>query len=299
MISHSNRLPISVLICSRDRPQFLAETIESIWRGRGLPAEIVVVDQSAAPHSSLASASGPAGCRLRYFWRAVPGVSRARNFAVAAARHEMVAFLDDDVLVSADWLDNLLSALAAAGPKCVVTGRVRAGIPEVAGGFCPSSIVDDAPAVYSRPTIARDVLFTGNMAMYRGALLEVGGFDERLGPGTRFPAAEDNDLAFRLLKADYQIAYVPDAVIYHRAWRSEYLAIRWKYGKGQGAFYAKHLLQERGYALDRFRHDTHKYLSRSFRGIRTDRLKAMGDTAFVMGLYLGASEWLLERILAR
>lgn len=295
MIRNDDEPGASVIICSRDRPRLLADAVESIWRGSRLPAEIVVVDQSTSPHPSLASASGPPGCALRYLWQNERGLSRARNRAVAAARHEILAFVDDDVLVSADWFDNLLSALAALGPGCVVTGRVESGDPEVAGGFCLSLITDEAPAVYTAPTTAYDVLVTFNMAVCRGVLLDVGGFDERLGPGTRFPAAEDNDLAFRLLKAGYRIAYVPEATVYHRAWRNEYFAVRWNYGKGQGAFYAKCLSRERGYSVQRLRHDTRKYLSRSLRGLRTDRRKAAGDAIFVMALFLGASEWLLRR----
>ena len=55
---------------------------------------------------------------------------------------------------------------------------------------------------------------------------QVGGFDARLGAGSRFPAADDNDLGFRLLKAGYEIVYAPEPVVYHRAWRpaSEYLS---------------------------------------------------------------------------
>lgn len=298
MISNTNESGASVIICSRDRPHLLADAVQSIWRGNRLPAEILVVDQSSTPHPWLTSASGPPGCSMRYFWRTVPGVSRARNYAVAAARHELLAFVDDDVLVSVDWLDNLLSALAAVDAKGVVTGRVMAGSPEVAGGFCPAVITDEAPAVYSGHTTVRDVLFSNNMAIYRSAFLDVGGFDERLGPGTRFPAAEDNDLAFRLLTAGYRIAYVPEANVYHRVWRNEHLALRWNYGKGQGAFYAKCLDRERSYALQRFRYDMRKYLSRSLHELRTDRRKAIGDVVFVIALLLGASEWLLRRMLA-
>ena len=86
------------------------------------------------------------------------------------------------------------------------------------------------------------------MAMYRSAIDCIGGFDERLGPGTCFPAAEDNDLGFRLLEAGFHIIYDPASVLYHRSWRTEkdYLPLRWGYGRGQGAYYARYLsLQDR------------------------------------------------------
>ena len=86
------------------------------------------------------------------------------------------------------------------------------------------------------------------MATYRSAIDCIGGFDERLGPGTCFPAAEDNDLGFRLLEAGFHIIYDPASVLYHRSWRTEkdYLPLRWGYGRGQGAYYARYLsLQDR------------------------------------------------------
>ena len=97
--------------------------------------------------------------------------------------------------------------------------------------FAPSTKVDTAPAVY-HGRLHEDVLYTGNMAMDRSAARAVGVFDERLGPGTSFPSAEDNDFGFRLLEAGYRIVYVPEALLYHRAWRSErdYVRLRWSYG---------------------------------------------------------------------
>jgi cobaltochelatase CobN len=92
------------------------------------------------------------------------------------------------------------------------------------------------------------------MAIRRETLREVGGWDERLGAGTSFPAAEDNDLGFRLLEAGYRIAYHPEAVAWHRAWRAErdYLPLRWAYGRGQGAYYAKHAALSDAYMVRRF-----------------------------------------------
>src|SRR5205823_6583384 len=85
----------------------------------------------------------------------------------------------------------------------------------------------------------------------------VGDFDDDLGPGARFPASEDSDLGFRLLEAGYHIHYIPEAVLYHRAWRSnsDYLPLRWSYGVGRGAFYAKHLRLDDRYIMRRMIRD--------------------------------------------
>ena len=73
-------------------------------------------------------------------------------------------------------------------------------------------------------------------------VLEIGGYDERLGPGTRFPASEDTDLSYRLLDAGCEVRHLPDAVMLHRGWRTQTdrIRLRWNYARGQGAFYMKH-----------------------------------------------------------
>ena len=81
----------------------------------------------------------------------------------------------------------------------------------------------------------------GNILSPRQTLLDIGGFDTRLGPGTRARAAEDIDLLYRLTLAG-TIIYEPGAVVYHAAKsRKEHLASRYPYGRGMGALLAKHL----------------------------------------------------------
>jgi GT2 family glycosyltransferase len=123
----------------------------------------------------------------------------------------------------------------------------------------------------------------------------VGGFDARLGAGSRFPAADDNDLGFRLLKAGYEIVYAPQAVVYHRAWRpaSEYLVMRWRYGRGKGGFYAKHLPTEPRYMLGRIACDVGRRALGFFGRLRRDPRGAAGDVVYSLGVMVGVIQWSL------
>jgi len=129
--------------------------------------------------------------------------------------------------------------------------------------------------------------------MYRSALEAVGGFDERLGPGTPFPGAEDADLGFRLLDAGHRIVYVPDALLYHRAWRSDadYLPLRWTYGIAQGAYYAKHLRGGDLHMARRFAMDVLRRIRRFPKRCVRERRKALADPYFVAGNLVGALRW--------
>jgi GT2 family glycosyltransferase len=286
-------LPIvSLVIASRNRPALLAATVASILAGEAVPAELLVVDQSDVPHPELSAARSDEGCEIRYVWTRTRGVARARNIALAAARNELLVLTDDDMLATPTWLESIVEALVAAGPQSVVTGKVIPTEAEVPSGFAPSTHKDIPATVYAG-RVGIDVLFTGNMAIHRSALAAVGGFDERLGPGTHFPAAEDNDLGLRLLEAGYRIVYTPEAVLYHRTWRAggERLRVMWNYGRGQGAFFAKHSHLHDPYILRRYLGELfHGAAAAARRTWRRGRPPA-GDIVYLAGMLWGTLGW--------
>lgn len=290
------RLPAaSIIIPSRNRPDILADTVASILRGDEVPAELIIIDQSDAPHPMLSGLVSDRPCEVRYRWARAEGVSRARNEGIAAASHDILVFTDDDTLVAPDWFGAIVRALVDSGPGTVVTGQVRPS-EDAGSGVVPSTAVHDDPIVYEG-RVGVDILFSGNMAMYRTVLEDVGPFDLRLGGGARFPTAEDNDLGFRILEAGYRIRYVPEPVVYHRAWRgpADYLPLKWRYSRGQGAFYAKHFDLRDRYMMWRLVTEVRVRASRLLRLARTDRRRAAGQLVSIAGVLAGFTEWLLTR----
>jgi len=272
----------------------LLETVESILHGSELPKELIIIDQSKTPHPELIKSTSYRGCQIRYIPSNSTGVCRARNEGLAAARYDILILIDDDMQVPGDWFRSLVDALIEAGPECVVTGKVLAGAAEVPGGFVPALVENEKPSIFEG-RIGTDVLPSCHMAMYRSVFQIIGGFDERLGPGTRFPAADDNDYGFRLLEAGYKIIYTPRVVIYHRAWRgdTDYYSLRWAYGRGKGGFYTKHSSIRDIYMLRRMFQDVMIRLIRfPWRAMHRFRL-AVGDLYYVSGIIAGGIEWLL------
>lgn len=279
--------PASLVIGTRNRPQLLRATVESVLAGDEVPAEIVIVDQSDTPSSTLADLSHD-DCVVRVLAASAPGLSHARNEGAAAARNDLLVFVDDDMLAERTWFGSLVRALAEAGPRTVVTGAVEAAPGESWRSFFPAT-QSHAPGAVFEGRLERDVLAGGHMAIARSALERIGGFDPRLGPGAVYPAAEDNDLGFRLLEAGYRIAYVADAVLYHRAWRPgwRYPLVRFAYGRGKGGFYAKHSPELRRRAA----RDVAVRLRRfPVQAIRRPALAA-GDVAYVAGILVGSTRW--------
>ena len=230
---------ISVLIATADRPALLAGCLESLSFSRFFGAEVLVLDQSRREHTLPPERNS--GLVVRHLRCPRRGKSAALNLGVREARASWLAFTDDDCRVAPDWLEVIGRAAGEPGIGCALTGRVVAGMPEGEAVTAPSLREKDREMTFRAPSF-RDVLFGNNMAIPAELLRRAGCFDEGLGPGTTAPAAEDNDLGYRLLRAGVPIRYLPTMTVTHRSWRSgqEQVRLYRGYGVGQGTFYAKH-----------------------------------------------------------
>lgn len=235
-------LRISVLIATADRPGLLEDCLKCLRASTFEDAEVLILDQSRAPSPPPSLEVSAGGARVRHIICPRRGKSAALNIGISEARGSLLAFTDDDCRVAPDWLE-VMAAATNGGNQCVLTGRVLAGETEGEAAAAAPSLRDDAAErIYRRPA-SKDVLFGNNMAIPAEILRRVGPFDEALGPGTSAPAAEDNDLGYRLLKAGIPIRYLPAMVVVHRSWRGEreQVGLYLGYGVGQGAFYRKHV----------------------------------------------------------
>jgi len=284
--------PTTVIIPTRGRHHLAFETVQSIARHAWNGVEIVVVDQSETSNRDLAGRTHMGPCRLTYLHTDSVGVAPARNEGIAAAANDLLVFADDDVLATTEWLLTIVRTLLVEGEGAVITGRVTAGAPERPGAFVAATAPGQARVRYAG-RLDKDVLAGGNFALFRSAFGAIGTWDERLGPGTRFPAAEDNDLGLRLLEGGFKIVYEPGATLVHRSWRPkrDYVRMRWRYGKGKGGFYMKH--RRLRHLRTRMRRDLVVRLRRIPLDAVRGRARALGDLLYVAGTLAGATEWLL------
>jgi len=283
----------TVLVCTRDRPEMLAECLASIAACRLDGVEVIVCDQSEGDASGVVvRGAGAGGAPFHHVPLGTRGKSRSLNAGIARARGERLVLTDDDCVVAADWLDRIEEVFAAEGGdgRIVVTGRVLAGRHAPDGTPPPSCIEDPSPHDYSG-RLGREVLYQ-NWAVPRRIFDEVGLFDERLGPGGLLRNAEDNDMAYRWLKAGFRILYRPSITVWHNGWRSRegIYALKWDYGVGQGAFYAKHALRGDGHLAGRFARDTLRLARYSVTSlIKADATSSRGNATFLLGLWTGAA----------
>ena len=280
-------LPVSLLICTRNRPEMLATAVNSVLDGASLPGEIVIVDQSATRQRLP---TPPAGCEIAYLHHPGRGLSRARNIGLDATRFDRVAIIDDDMLVEPDWLERL--AAACEGTSEVVTGRVLRHVGEPDRFPVPdAALITRADPMVWRGEVDRDVVPGAGLMLPRQAVLDIGGYDERMGAGSPFGGAEDNDLGLRLLRAGCSVRHEPSAVAWHRGrlQRSAVIGTSWAYGVGKGAFYSKHFASP---ALRRrMLRDTVRRFGRALVRLPRDRGGAAGDAVFAVGVLAGSVRW--------
>jgi GT2 family glycosyltransferase len=287
-------LAASVVISSRERHKLLLETVRSVLAARRLPKEIVVVDQSESPDRELEGMGTVRGCEVRYIHSPTPGVSRGRNVGLRLASQDVVVMLDDDMVVQEDSLELLLAPHTGEVARLVTTGRLLAAPPDRTGlAQAQSALVTRSAPETFRGRQSFQVVPGPNVALSRHVLLEIGGYDERLGPGTRFPAAEDQDLSLRLLDAGCEVRHVPEVIVLHRAWRPkrELTRLRWEHARGAGAFYAKHASLRDRHVLGLAVTEVRRRLWLAVTSIVTSPSLTAAQLISLLGIFAGAIEW--------
>lgn len=103
---------LSIIIPTRDRPDDLLECVDSISRQDRLPQELIIVDQSAVPLEETLRAqfsSQSSSPRLIYLHAPeVRGLPQARNLGLSQSHGEIIMFLDDDVVLEAGYISEIL-----------------------------------------------------------------------------------------------------------------------------------------------------------------------------------------------
>lgn len=202
-------LRVSVVIPTFNRHEKLAETVRCV-REQTLPAadyEIIVVDDGSTPPVVLAD--HPRGVPTSVIRLGGRERSAARNAGAAAARGELLVFVDNDVLLPPTFLESYLKAHESWSDALLV-GAIRLPEGSLAHPFVRfRQALEDDGGTAAGLTDAKNFCAAGNMAIPRDRFRVLDGFDLGIVSG------EDQDLALRHTSAGGRIAYVPEARVIH------------------------------------------------------------------------------------
>lgn len=226
---------VSVVVCTRDRPVLLERCLRSLVSCRPLPDEVVVVDQSGDDRSAQA-VSRIGSPLIRHVRDTRRGLSVAQNHGISEAIGEVVLITDDDCVLPLEWVGRALHCFTAEPFLALLAGRVLPLADDRPGRLPVSTRTSVTPLQLGPSSLPWDVGSGNNFALRRAVALEVGGNDERLGPGAPLRGGADMDLFRRVLRTGAPGRYDPELVVLHeQATIAERLARRIPYGFGMGA----------------------------------------------------------------
>lgn len=204
------RPAVSVVIPAYNAAWCVAKAINSVRAQQGVDLEVIVVDDGSTDDTPAVLASYDDAVRV--VRQANRGLSAARNTGIAAARGDLVAFLDAD-----DWwlpgkLQHQLDLLARRPEVGFCSTAARVEDPEGSLLNLWASPHWDGPFVVRLFGSNADVAGSGSAVVARRALFDrVGGFD------TSLRSLEDIDMWMRLAAVtDYACIDEPLVVILKR-----------------------------------------------------------------------------------
>lgn len=216
---------LSVVICTRNRPQAITECVKSLLESTDLDFELIVVDNASdddATEQAIRRFSD-----VRYIKEPCKGLDIARNTGARYASHSIIAYTDDDVIVDRNWIKNL--KIAFRDPKTMaVTGLVIPMNLQTESqyiferdwgfnkGYCPRTFDSKYFNEYVDIGVPTwDIGAGANMAFKREVFDLVGWFDERLDVGAS-GCSGDSEFWYRILAEGWNCTYYPQLFVYHK-----------------------------------------------------------------------------------
>jgi GT2 family glycosyltransferase len=235
---------ISVIVCTRNRPDDVVACAKTILANQYPAFELVIVDQSNPTDRQRAEAKVGPDERLRWIATATRGLSVSRNLAVAAARAPILAFTDDDCRVSETWVSDTAAEFDADPELGLLFGKVVLMPEDRARGYAAEFEPEQRKELCGalpEPHLAWGA--GANMAIRRSVFDRLGVFDTALGAGAPFFAGEELDFTLRALAAGFKMVHTPATSVVHLGVRQGTDAGRLLrgYGIGLGATLGKHV----------------------------------------------------------
>ena len=212
----------SVVIPTHNRSALVVATLKELARVRRDPAlwEVVVVDDGSADDTEAVVQSWveSAPFSLRYVKQSNAGPAAARNRGASVARGDVLIFLDDDIEVQPDFVDQHVKAVVT-NPGCWITGRIMhpAELRKTPFGEYRNAVWE---RFHEQQLPGRLCDSPGgsaaNLSLPAADFRQLGGFDESF----TTPSSEDWDLTLRARQQGIRVLYHSGIRTLHSDWAS-------------------------------------------------------------------------------
>ena len=223
---------MSVVICAYNAEETIEECLDHTCALEYPDLDVVVIDDGSTDRTAELARRHP---RARVVTVPHAGLGVARNAGIGVARHDLIAYLDSDAYPSPEW------------PYYLALGLNSHTVAAVGGPNVPPR--DDPPGAHivARAPGGPVHVLTGddraehvpgcNMAFWRYALEEVGGFDPIF-----TSAGDDVDVCWKVLDADLEIGFHPAALVWHhrRPTIRTYFRQQRGYGRSEALVESRH-----------------------------------------------------------
>ena len=232
-------MELTVCICTHNRPSYVQDCLAGLrCQTAGHDAFAVLLVDSGSTGDTPAAlqklAAGVPGARLIRLDRS--GVSAARNVGAVAAGTPFIAYIDDDAIPAADWIERILAALReSTRPPALIGGRILPSWKAPLPPWWPQrlrgvlSIIEcEGCGEYRSQSLPPGLEpYAANMVVHIPSLKSVGWFSERCGrSGSNLLSDEEVLLAWQLQDAGYSARYDSRIVVQHQI-QAERLTPHW------------------------------------------------------------------------
>lgn len=212
-----DKLLVSVIIITKNRPDYLYKCLYYLKKQNYHNCETVVVDSSADQKSKdIVERYGDIKY-VRFFNGNNMPISR--NLGINASQGEIIAFIDDDSFVHEEWLMELVryytdKGIGGVGGAVIVEGGNNDNAGIFSGGVISSDgIIGEYSNAGKEEPIEVDFIQGCNMSFRRDVIHKIGGFDPEF-KGTSI--MEEIDVCMQVKKSGYKIILSPKAIVNHK-----------------------------------------------------------------------------------
>jgi GT2 family glycosyltransferase len=223
---------VSLVICTKNRPEDLARLLASVLKQEPLPSEVIIVDDGSLPEVPRAAEFQNLGVQISHHRKSRPGICCSRNVGARLARCPLVMYLDDDTVLAPGYIREMSDifrrrpeVMGARGLSDTTDGpATRRGqqawqmlerfflLRGRGHRVLPSGFGNPAWEEFAQAT---EVQFLTGCTTYRKSVFDTIQYDEALEELGPYAFGEDLAFSYRVGRERGRLIYLPAARLAH------------------------------------------------------------------------------------